>query len=245
MTADHPLPATGLNCIVFGAAGGLGSAFVAALAQRRDVAVVHAVARSEAPLAAGKIVAHRADITSEAQIAQLAARIGAPLHCVVVASGILHRGPGLQPEKDWRQIEPAAFAEVLAVNTIGPALVFKHFAPLLSRGERSIMVALSARVGSISDNRLGGWYSYRASKAALNQIIRTFSVELARKRPLAVIAGLHPGTVETGLSNPFGGGPANRLTPQQSADALLQVMDGLTPAQSGRVFDWKGDEVSA
>ncbi len=209
------------------------------------MAHIHAIARSRVEDFGGKVSSHRADITSEVEIAAVAAQMAGPLHRVIVATGILHRSEEIRPEKDWRAIDPEAFAQVLAVNTIGPALVFKHFAPLLDRNERSVIAALSARVGSISDNRLGGWYAYRASKTALNQVIRTFSVELQRKNPKAIIAGLHPGTVETGLSAPFGGGPAIRLSPDQSAAQLLDVMDGLTPAQSGHVFDWKGEEVPA
>ncbi len=235
--------------VVFGAAGGVGAAFVQLLAQRADVACVHAVARThvtdfgQGPF--GKVVVHHADITHEAQIATVAKSIAGPVHLVIVATGVLHRAGEIQPEKDWRNIDPMAFAQVVAINAIGPALVFKHFAPLLDRDRRSVMVALSARVGSISDNRLGGWYSYRASKAALNQIIRTFSVELKRKNPKAIIAGLHPGTVETRLSAPFGSASSAKLSADESAASLVAVIDALTPEQSGDVLDWKGIKIPA
>ncbi len=132
------------------------------------------------------------------------------------------------------------------INTIGPALIAKHVLPLLPRDRRAVFAVLSARVGSISDNRLGGWYSYRASKAALNQIIRCLAIELAPKRPQAICVGLHPGTVDTALSKPFQGNVADTrlFTTDQSAAHLLNVIAALTPAQSGRVFDWAGQEIA-
>ena len=126
------------------------------------------------------------------------------------------------------------------INAVGPALVAKHFIPLLARDRRAVFTALSARVGSIGDNRLGGWHSYRASKAALNMLLRNLAVELGRTHPQAVVAGLHPGTVDTGLSAPFQKGvkPEKLFTADHSAERLLAVVDGLTPADSGGVFAW-------
>lgn len=234
-----------MNCVVLGATGGIGSAFVRQLAERPQVATVHAVSRQPFSGAGGKVIAHIADIAVESDLKAVAEAVGGPLHRVIVATGILHREPHVRPEKDWRSIDPDAFVEVMTVNALGPALAFKHLAPLLDKQAAGVMAALSARVGSISDNQLGGWYAYRASKAALNQIIRTFSIELRRKNPNAAVVGLHPGTVETGLSAPFGGGPAKRLTPDESVGRLLAVVDGLTSDQTGRVFDWQGAEVPA
>jgi NAD(P)-dependent dehydrogenase (short-subunit alcohol dehydrogenase family) len=133
------------------------------------------------------------------------------------------------------------------INTVGPALVMKHFAPLMLREQRAVFAALSARVGSISDNRLGGWHSYRASKAALNMLLRNLAVELGRSHPQAVVAGLHPGTVDTGLSRPFQKGVADGklFAPAYSAERLLAVLDGLTPADSGGVFAWDGARIPA
>ena len=143
-------------------------------------------------------------------------------------------------------IDPAAMRRQFEVNTIGPTIVAKHVIPHLVRDRRAVLALLSARVGSISDNRIGGWHSYRASKAALNQIIRCLSIELAAKRRHAICVGLHPGTVDTALSRPFQASvAAGRLfTAEQSAAYLLRVIDGLTTAQSGRVFDWAGKEIS-
>ena len=125
-------------------------------------------------------------------------------------------------------------------------MIARHALDALDRRDKAVFAALSARVGSISDNRLGGWHGYRASKAALNQIIRTLSIELARKRPDAICAGLHPGTVDTGLSEPFQRNvPDGKLfTPDYAAERLLSVIDGLTAEQSGRCFDWAGEEIA-
>ncbi|MEZ5744869.1 MAG: SDR family oxidoreductase [Sphingomonadaceae bacterium] len=138
-------------------------------------------------------------------------------------------------------------ADVFAVNTIGPALIAKHFLPLLPRDRRAIFAALSARVGSISDNRLGGWHSYRASKAALNMLVRNFAIEVGRNNREAVVVALHPGTVDTSLSDPFQSGvPDDKLfTPAFSAAKLLDVLSSLEPQDSGGHFDWAGKPVPA
>ena len=143
-------------------------------------------------------------------------------------------------------LDAAHLAHLFAINAIGPALVLRHFAPLLAGDAPSAIACISARVGSISDNRLGGWYGYRASKAALNQIVRTAAIELARIRPQAVCVALHPGTVDTDLSKPFQRGvpPEKLFTPAHSAGRLLAVLDALTPAQSGRIFAWDGAEIA-
>jgi NAD(P)-dependent dehydrogenase (short-subunit alcohol dehydrogenase family) len=135
---------------------------------------------------------------------------------------------------------------LFAVNAIGPALVAKHFVPLLPNEDRCVFAALSARVGSITDNRLGGWYGYRASKAALNMLIKTLAIELARTRPEAICVALHPGTVDTGLSKPFQKGVASdRLFSTDSTAAqLLEVIERLEPDQSGRCFAWDGAEIA-
>lgn len=170
-----------------------------------------------------------------------------PLKFVFVAIGTLHRDDGTGPEKSWRNLSSDNMAEIFAANAIGPSLVAKHFLPLLPKNERGVFAALSARVGSISDNRLGGWYSYRASKAALNQIIKTAAIELARTKPEAICLGLHPGTVDTDLSKPFQANVAEGklFTPQTSAAHLLNVIANATPAQSGSLLAWDGSTVPA
>lgn len=226
---------------VIGASGGIGSAFVSLLADMHEVT---ALSRSTPQTLPSSIQWQKIDLLDEASIKGAATAVGeaGELDAVIIASGILHDG-NLQPEKDWRQIDAGHMAKVFAINTIGPALVTRHFAPLLPRKGKSMIAALSARVGSISDNHVGGWYAYRASKAALNQIIRTASIELARKRREAVIIGLHPGTVATGLSEPFQNNRYERFSPERSARYLLDVMDNRTIADSGKVFDWQGEEV--
>ena len=231
--------------VVIGASGGIGRALTRQIVATGRFGAVHALSRSgdDAPLGA---IDGRIDLEDEASIAAAAARLETAPRLVIVASGRLH-GRGLTPEKALRMLDPAAMHQAFAVNTIGPALVAKHFTPLFQREGRSVFAALSARVGSISDNRLGGWHSYRASKAALNMLIATIAIELARTRPAALCVGLHPGTVDTGLSKPFQGGvPGERLfTAAHSAAALLQVIDGLTPPDSGGLFAWDGARIPA
>ena len=188
------------------------------------------------------------DLTEEASIAEAAAMMrDEPPEWVIVASGVLTLADGTGPERSYRRLDAVTMAEVLTINTIGPALIAKHILPLMPRGQPFVFAALSARVGSISDNRLGGWHSYRASKAALNMLLRNFALELARTHPLGVVAGLHPGTVDSELSRPFQAGlPGGQLTmPQDAANNLLNVLAGLSPEQSGRVFDFRGKEVPA
>jgi hypothetical protein len=168
--------------------------------------------------------------------------LGADVRLVIDASGILH-GDGLSPEKSWRDLDATQMARAFAVNAIGPALLMKHFLPLLPRQGRSVFATLSARVGSIGDNRLGGWYSYRASKAALNQFVRTAAIELGRRQPAAFCVALHPGTVATSLSSPFVKAGLDVQTPEQAAGRLLDVIDRLPPGSSGGFFDHRGDPV--
>jgi NAD(P)-dependent dehydrogenase (short-subunit alcohol dehydrogenase family) len=165
---------------------------------------------------------------------------------VLVTTGVLHADT-LQPEKTIRGLTASSMAQSFAINAIGPALIAKHFAVRLPRDRRALFAALSARVGSISDNYKGGWHSYRTSKAALNQIIRTTALELALRHPLAVCVGLHPGTVDTLMSKPFQSGvPTKQLfSADQSVAHLLTVIDALTPKNSGRIYAWDGQEIPA
>ncbi|TVV70933.1 SDR family NAD(P)-dependent oxidoreductase [Sphingomonas solaris] len=233
----------GAHAAVIGAGGGIGGALVAALAADDRFVRVHALSRNPAP-SSGRIAAGMIDVTDEASIAAAAGRITEPLDLVIIATGTLHT-EGAAPERALRELEAATMARQFAVNTIGPALALKHFTPLLHRGERSAIAALSARVGSISDNRTGGWHSYRASKAALNMIVRCAAIELGWSRPQAICVALHPGTVDTALSRPFQARvPAERLfDAARAARQLLDVIDGLTVQQSGRIFAWDGQEI--
>jgi NAD(P)-dependent dehydrogenase (short-subunit alcohol dehydrogenase family) len=164
---------------------------------------------------------------------------------VFVATGLLHRDDAVQPEKAMRALSASAMSEVFAVNAVGPALLAKHFLPTLRKNGKTVFAVLSARVGSISDNRLGGWASYRASKAALNMVIKTLSIEQARRRPESVVVSLHPGTVDTALSKPFSASVSENslFTPQHSVACLFKVIDGLDVADSGGFFAWDGTPI--
>ena len=233
------------RCAVFGASGGIGAALVRQLAARDDVAVVFAGSRSGAVPMGRRIDPFRFDAMDEAGLAEVVAELGAPLDLVLVATGRLTRADGSGPEKALRQVSAAALAEQFADNAIVPAMIARAVQPHLPRDCASVFAALSARVGSISDNRLGGWHAYRASKAALNMLMRTIAVEWARTHPLCVVAALHPGTVDTALSAPFqrGVAPHRLFTPDVSAAALLRVIEGLTPADSGGLFAWDGSPI--
>ena len=187
-------------------------------------------------------------MTDEAALAAVAAtqKEFGPLHLVINATGLLHDAH-VQPEKALRQITAENMARVLAVNTIGPALICKYFLPLMARDDKAVMAHLSARVGSISDNRMGGWTSYRAAKAAQNMVVKNAAIETARRDKDKIIIGLHPGTVDSRLSQPFQGNVAEGklFTPAQAAAYLLRVIDGATAADSGKVFAWDGVEVPA
>ena len=180
------------------------------------------------------------DVTDPASVARLLGALEGPFSLVFVATGIL-APDGERPEKSLSAIDPGAMAEVLAVNTIGPALILRELPRLLPRDRRSVTGVLTARVGSIGDNRMGGWYSYRASKAAANQIAHGAAIEIGRTHREAVIAALHPGTVETPFTADY---PWHRKTSaQESARNLLTVLQRLTPAQSGGFYDYSGAEV--
>ncbi len=218
-------------CIVFGAAGGIGAAFADALGDgvlrysRRSVPAV--------------------DIEDEASIAAAAADVaaqGAVIELMVDATGFLHGG-GFLPEKSFAAIDAAHMARSFAINAIGPALLMKHFLPLLPRDRRSVFVTLSAKVGSIGDNLAGGWYSYRAAKAALNQLLHTAAIELRRKRPSAICVAVHPGTVDTQLSAPFAKAGLRVRPPAVAVGEMLQVINGLTAADTGKFLSFDGAEL--
>ncbi|GFM29668.1 SDR family NAD(P)-dependent oxidoreductase [Novosphingobium sp. PY1] len=231
---------------IFGAGGGIGSALVEALAARSDVERVYAASRKSLALG-GKNVPLACDVTDEGAIAEAAHRMEreGPPDLVIVASGALDFADGAGPERSYRKLDQARMAQLFALNTIAPAMVARHVLPLLPRDKRSVFAAISARVGSIADNRLGGWHSYRASKAALNMLIRNFAIELGRTHRQSVIVSLHPGTVDTPLSRPYQRNlPDGQVTDAaQAAQSLLTVIDGLGPADSGGFFAWDGQSI--
>ncbi|AKM09931.1 SDR family NAD(P)-dependent oxidoreductase [Croceicoccus naphthovorans] len=237
-----------MRCAVFGSTGGIGAALVDRLLSRSDVSRVYCVSRRGEGLAGGRAAPLAFDLRDEASIERAALEMGqeGALDLVIVATGILTRDPGIAPEKTWRAIDPAAMADVFALNTIGPALVGKHVLPLLAKDRAARMAFLSARVGSIGDNGLGGWHSYRASKAALNMLVRNFAIELRRSNPRAIVAALHPGTVATALSQPFSGNVPNEklFDADYAAGCLLDVLSGLSPQDSGEFFAWDGRTIA-
>ena len=239
-----PVLANGLRAIVFGASGGIGAAIVRQLLADSNVAHVYAGCRKPTVVQTERMTPFSFDLEDETSIAaaaKLASQDG-PLHLIFVATGVLQDGDALKPEKSWRAQSGEAYARAFAINTVGPALIGKHFLGLMAKGERSVFAALSARVGSISDNRLGGWHAYRASKAALNMIVRNFALELAVRNKSAIAVTLHPGTVETALSAQFTAG-RTLFTPDYAAAQLLSVINGLTPAMSGSLYASDGAHI--
>ncbi|MFZ1741561.1 MAG: SDR family NAD(P)-dependent oxidoreductase [Pontixanthobacter sp.] len=231
---------------IFGASGGIGRALTEELAEQGYR--VWAGSRSGLAPSAPGIISFAFDLHDEPSIAAAARMMESdPPQMIIVATGALTLADGTGPERSFRKLDPSVMAQVLATNTIGPAIVAKHMLPLLPRDSRGIFAALSARVGSIGDNRLGGWHSYRASKAALNMLVRNFAIELARSHKHAVVVGLHPGTVDSALSKPFQSNvPSTKLfTPELSAERLVGVLYGLTPAESGGVFAYDGEPLPA
>lgn len=227
----HSLPPN-YRALVIGASGAIGAAITHQLQSDPRCAQVFALSRSSTPAV---------DLLDESSIVAAAQflRHHAPLHLIFIATGVLHSAQH-QPERRLSQLSYAHMMTSFRINTFGPALLIAQLTPLLARHERSLVGVLSAKVGSISDNRLGGWYSYRASKAALNMIVKTAAIELARSHPHALLAALHPGTVESALSAPFSAN--HRVRPaQEAATELLQVLDQLPAGQSGTFRAYDGE----
>lgn len=234
------------SVVVAGASGGIGGEFVRQLSASPRIGRVFALYREPPATAAAGVYNLACDLTDEGSIREASAAVAAhgPVDAVIVASGLLHRGD-IQPEKTLQSIDGESMLEVFRINTVGPVLLAKHFLPLLRRDRRTLFAALSARVGSITDNRLGGWASYRASKAALNMLLRTAAIEHKRRWPESIIVALHPGTVDTPLSAPFQGRvPEGKLfTPAYSVESLLNVLNGLDADDSGGFFAWDGQPI--
>lgn len=232
--ALNSFPAGGV-AVIIGASGGLGSAFVRQLEDSGRFAHVVGCSRKGA---------RRIDLEDEASIAAAAAHVAGlgELRLLVDATGILS-DEAMVPEKALARIDADQMARSFRINAIGPALLIKHFAPLFPRKGKSVFATLSARVGSIGDNALGGWVSYRAAKAALNQIVRTASIELARGRPDLALLALHPGTVETALSRPFARKGLAVQTPDEAAGRLLTVIDGVDADDTGSFLSYAGERL--
>jgi NAD(P)-dependent dehydrogenase (short-subunit alcohol dehydrogenase family) len=223
----------GYRALVFGSSGAIGQAFVQALQSDPRCAKVCGVSRQSSP------GFDLLDPSSMLACAQTLAEQG-PFHLVLDATGALTVN-GRGPEKRLDELDAAHLLAALQLNAVGPGLLLKHFVPLLAAGQRVIWGKLSARVGSIEDNRKGGWYGYRAAKAALNMLLQTAAIELARRRPLAVVAALQPGTVQSALSQPFVGDDAVR--PEEAAQRLLTVLDALQPTGRAQFVDHQGQSI--
>ena len=228
----HSLPED-YRALVFGASGAMGQAFVQTLQSDPRCAKVCGVSRQSLP---------GFDLLDESSIATCAQALAAqgPFHLVLDATGTLTLN-GRGPEKRLDELDATHLLNAFHLNAVGPSLLLKHFAPLLASGQRVIWGKLSARVGSIEDNRKGGWYGYRAAKAALNMLLQTASIEIARRRPLVVVAALQPGTVQSALSQPFVGQDA--LHPDASAQRLLATLDGLQPTGRAQFVDHQGQSI--
>lgn len=236
-----------LQIVVIGANGGIGSALIRELLREPKVGKIFSFSRchEKQSVCHDKLIHGYLDLENEISIQQLGATLsGERLDIVLLATGVLH-GESFQPEKSLRDLSLDKLNKLFAINTFAPALIAQQLLPLLAKKGPAVFAALSARVGSISDNRLGGWYSYRASKAALNMLLKSASIESARSRPQAVICGLHPGTVDTALSEPFQRNvPEVQLfSPEVSASHLLDVISALQTQDTGKVFDWAGKEI--
>ena len=236
---------SGLHVAVIGASGAIGAAMVTLLASSAQVECIYACSRNSVMSTIDKTVGLSVDLLDDQSIVQAAQQITVPLDMVLVTTGILHEGESLKPEKSIRDFHPDRFARIFAVNTTGPSMVARYFLPKMARKRKNVFAVLTGRVGSIEDNRMGGWYAYRASKAAMNMIIKNLAIETARRNKSSVIVALHPGTVASNLSQPFQAGvPAGQLfTPDYAAACLLTVIDRLKPNDSGYLFAWDGEKI--
>lgn len=247
---------TTANALVVGASQGIGLEFVRQLLQDSRIAQVFGTYRSQrtaaelftlAAQSAGRLQTVEVDLTDEAQIEAGLATVQstAPqLHIVINCVGLLH-SKKQQPEKALRQLNSENLLTYFQVNSIGPALLAKHLLPLLKHSDPSLLATLSAKIGSIEDNRIGGWYGYRASKAALNMFLKTASIEYRRRSPKTAIVMLHPGTTDTQLSEPFQRGvpPEKLFSTERTVSQLLSVLSNVTQADSGEFFSWDGSRL--
>ena len=235
------------NVAVIGSSGAIGNAVSKILLDDESVDSVYNFSRSISSNTSDKENRIYIDIESEESIKDAVKKIPQDIKfdLIFVATGILHNENDVYPEKSIRDISAERFKKVLMINTVGPALVGKYFIPFLNKQNKNVFAFLSARVGSISDKKHGGWYSYRASKTALNQIVKNFSIEIKRSNPNSIFIGLQPGTVKSNLSKPFEKNvqSENLFTPDYSAAKLLEVIDAVTSDDSGKLYAWNGEEI--
>ena len=233
------------KCIIIGGSGAIGSEFVNQL-DSFDNNQIYTFSRSECSFFSESVSSYSIDLTDEESIINAKNIIfdKGPFDIIIVATGILH-DEFVKPEKALRQLDSKNFEHIYKINTIGPALIMKHFAPLMNKNQHSIFAVLSARVGSVDDNHLGGWYAYRASKAALNMVMKNTAIEIARLNKNAIFVSLHPGTVDSNLSEPFKKNvkPEKLFSPNFSVSNLLSVLSTLSPKDTGSFFAWDGKKI--
>jgi NAD(P)-dependent dehydrogenase (short-subunit alcohol dehydrogenase family) len=235
------------NVAVIGSSGAIGNAISKILKDDETVNSIYNFSRSTSSNTSEKENSIYINIESEDSIKEAVQKIPQDLKfdLIFVATGILHNDDLVYPEKSIRDISADKLKKVLMVNTVGPTLIGKYFIPFLNKDNKNVFAFLSARVGSISENKLGGWYSYRASKTALNQIVKNFSIEIKRSNPNSIFTVLQPGTVKSNLSKPFEKNvqPDQLFSPDYSAQRMLDVIDRLTPDDSGKFYAWNGEEI--
>lgn len=237
-----------MNVAVFGSGGGIGQAFLKILSSLVQVQKIYSFSSQKLSIENSKVIHKKIHLNNEEEIKNAAGTFldKERLSLIIVAVGALHNeSQSINPEKSYNDISLQNLKYIYEVNTFIPALIMKHFLPLLDKNQKAVFAALSARVGSISDNNLGGWYSYRSSKAALNMLVKTASIELNRRNKKSIIVGLHPGTVDTKLSKPFQKNiKADSLfSPDKSVSCLLSVVDELNVEDSGGFFAWDGKAI--
>jgi len=233
------------KCIIIGSSGAIGSEFVNQM-DSSGANQIYSFSRTETSFFSETIINNDIDITDEASIQNAALSVAekGPFDVIILATGILY-DDDVKPEKALRQLNKHNFEKIYLVNTIGPALIMKHFSPLLNKNDTSLFAVLSARVGSVEDNQMGGWYAYRASKAALNMVMRNTAIEIGRFNKNSIFVSLHPGTVDSHLSEPFKKNvkPEKLFTAEFAVSNLLNVLSSLTPKDTGNFFAWDGQKI--
>ncbi|MCY4044026.1 MAG: SDR family NAD(P)-dependent oxidoreductase [Cellvibrionales bacterium] len=232
------------SAMVFGASGAIGRAFVDTLASKPQLQHLYAISRKAESYRSPTITPLTLNTFDDDSLKALAATINQPIDLIIIATGVLHT-EAYQPEKSLKQLTEANAINMFQTNTLIPALIIKHFSPKLRKKSPSILATLSARVGSISDNHLGGWYSYRTSKAALNMMIKCAAIEIARKEPQHILVGIHPGTVDSNLSKPFQAHvkEGQLQSPEASVKQLIATLCKLSSSDSGHCFAYDGSEI--
>ena len=234
------------NIAIIGSSGAIGNAFVEHYIKDSSVENIFTFSRNATDHVSEKVSSFEIDVESQDSIQKATSYLeGCYLDRVIIASGVLHT-ESFGPEKSIKDLNYETLSKVYSVNTIGPALVGKYFLPLLNKENKSVMAFLSARVGSISDNKVGGWYSYRSSKSALNQIVKNFSIEMKRSNPNAIILALQPGTVESKFSEPFKKNISKDklFSPDFSVDMMSKVIESADTSSSGNLIAWDGEVIS-